>query len=72
MKPKTTKTAARKIAKCARQYGHFAKPGGYVEVSCPQCNERVSAYAGVHGPSVPVALDAEMVDHLQWDCEGAQ
>lgn len=62
-----TKTRARQVAKQARRHGYFDK-GATLEVTCPECHQRVSIAYSVWAGTKTAQLDAGMLFHLDGFC----
>lgn len=66
-----TLTERRKLARRARQYGHY-EDGTDVYVFCPVCRERVHGFWDVstrQRRTLTQELDRAVVDHLGDECE---
>ncbi|MEQ7008389.1 hypothetical protein ABN028_19630 [Actinopolymorpha sp. B17G11] len=61
-----TKTEARKVARRARQYGHFRTSSTGLYVMCPRCRNKVetAVEASAKDSARMAALDKAMVEHL--------
>jgi ribosomal protein L44E len=59
-----TKTEARKLARKARQYGHYQE-GRTLYVFCPLCRKQAGTEISRYSPGSPMQqLDASVIEHL--------
>jgi hypothetical protein len=63
----TTKTEMRRIARRARQHGHY-RSGADLYVYCPDCRAKVASPLSRYAGTVTQQLDRAMLAHLADDC----